>query len=106
MEVTEVIKLSFRGGGEKIFLERLKGALIQRKWLLYNAPPVPQPSESPSPGPSLITPTLYSPSPAPPRPTAVGIAGLEQRGLEARRNNEVVIGNAFEDLEADRKSVV
>lgn len=100
MEVTEVIKLSFRGGGEKIFLERLKGALIQRKWLLYNAPPVPQPSESPSPGPSLITPTLYSPSPAPPRPTAVGIAGLEQRGLEARRNNEVVIGNAFEDLEA------
>lgn len=100
VEVTEVIKLSFRGGGEKIFLERLKGALIQRKWLLYNAPPVPQPSESPSPGPSLITPTLYSPSPAPPRPTAVGIAGLEQRGLEARRNNEVVIGNAFEDLEA------
>ena len=28
------------------------------------------------------------------------IAGLERRGLEARRNNEVVIGNAFEDLEA------
>jgi ESCRT-II complex subunit VPS36 len=38
--------------------------------------------------------SVQSRSPAP------GIAGLEQRGLEARRNNELVIGNAFEDLEA------
>jgi ESCRT-II complex subunit VPS36 len=30
----------------------------------------------------------------------VGIAGLEQRRLEARMNNQLVIGNAFEDLEA------
>jgi len=30
----------------------------------------------------------------------VGIAGLEQRRLEVRKNNELVIGNAFEDLEA------
>ncbi|KAJ6161310.1 hypothetical protein N7470_004706 [Penicillium chermesinum] len=29
-----------------------------------------------------------------------GIAGLEQRGLETRLNNQLVIGNAFEDLEA------
>jgi ESCRT-II complex subunit VPS36 len=35
-----------------------------------------------------------------PRPTGVGIAGLERRGLETRQNNQVVIGNAFEDLEA------
>lgn len=32
--------------------------------------------------------------------TAVGIAGLEQRGLQSRRNNEAVLGTAFEDLEA------
>ena len=30
----------------------------------------------------------------------VGIAGLERRGLEQRQNNEAMIGNAFEDLEA------
>ena len=30
----------------------------------------------------------------------VGIAGLEQRRLDMRKNNELVIGNAFEDLEA------
>lgn len=30
----------------------------------------------------------------------MGIAGLERRGQELRKNNEVVIGNAFEDLEA------
>lgn len=99
-EVTDSIKLSFRNGGEKTFHERLKGALIQRKWLLQNAPPVPPPSQaaaSPS-GPAIAT--LESPQPAAPRVTAVGIAGLEQRGLETRMNNQLVIGNAFEDLEA------
>ena len=30
----------------------------------------------------------------------VGIADLERRGLELRKKNETVIGNAFEDLEA------
>jgi ESCRT-II complex subunit VPS36 len=30
----------------------------------------------------------------------VGIAGLEQRRLEVQKNNEIIIGNAFEDLEA------
>ncbi|KAL2218148.1 EAP30/Vps36 family-domain-containing protein [Thermoascus aurantiacus ATCC 26904] len=100
-EISEGIKLSFRGGGEKIFHERLKGALIQRKWLLQNAPPVPEPTQSPS--------SQGLPSPAPnsndstqaiSRSSAVGIAGLERRGLQARKNNEVVIGSAFEDLEA------
>ena len=99
MEVTENIKLSFRGGGEKIFYERLKGALVQRKWLLYNAPPVPQPSQSTS-SPSIVAPDVEGTLPVQSRPLGVGIAGLERRGLEARKNNEVVIGNAFEDLEA------
>ncbi|KAJ0422595.1 EAP30/Vps36 family-domain-containing protein [Aspergillus carlsbadensis] len=94
-EVSDHMKLSFRGGGEKIFLERLKGALIQRKWLLYNAPPPPpQPKSTSSPDPTGVG------IPAQTRLPGVGIAGLERRGLEARRNNEVVIGNAFEDLEA------
>lgn len=30
----------------------------------------------------------------------MGIAGLEARGLQSRRNNEAVLGSAFEDLEA------
>lgn len=34
------------------------------------------------------------------RVKTVGIAGLEQRGRDMTKNNEVVIGNAFEDLEA------
>ncbi|KAH8690883.1 putative vacuolar protein sorting protein [Talaromyces proteolyticus] len=98
-EISDSIKLSFRGGGEKTFYERLKSCLIQRKWLLQNAPPVPQLSQSPH--------REAGSSPAPdrsgqstPRPSAVGIAGLEQRGVESRKNNELVIGNAFEDLEA------
>ncbi|KAJ5096167.1 hypothetical protein NUU61_005523 [Penicillium alfredii] len=98
-EVSESIKLSFRAGGEKVFHERLKGALIQRKWLLQDAPPVPPPSQATS-SPSLQIPTaLESPPPAP-RPSGVGIAGLERRGFETRKNNELVIGNSFEDLEA------
>ncbi|CAI7620089.1 unnamed protein product [Penicillium pancosmium] len=99
-EVSESIKLSFRDGGEKTFHERLKDALVQRKWLLQNAPPVPPPAQvTSSPGTPAAT-ALESPQPAAPRVSAVGIAGLEQRGLEARMNNQMVIGNAFEDLEA------
>jgi ESCRT-II complex subunit VPS36 len=97
-EENESIKLSFRGGGEKIFHERLKGCMTQRKWLLQGAPPVPKPNrqsglESGLPGSGSSTPTGE-------RVKTVGIAGLEQRRLEVRKNNELVIGNAFEDLEA------
>lgn len=99
-EISESIKLSFRGGGEKIFHERLKGALVQRKWLLQNAPPVPEPSQPPSQGLSSPAPNSNNSIQTTPRSSGVGIAGLERRGLQARKNNEVVIGNAFEDLEA------
>jgi ESCRT-II complex subunit VPS36 len=81
----------------------MKGALVQRKWLLYDAPPVPQqPSQSPATPHLTVSGAVAAnvSAPAPPRSPAVGIAGLEQRGLEARRNNEVVIGSSFEDLEA------
>ncbi|KAF2662360.1 Vps36-domain-containing protein [Lophiostoma macrostomum CBS 122681] len=99
-ETVESIKLSFRGGGEKIFYERLKSALVQRKWLLQSAPPIPKPRPS-----SGVFDESYSSSTSPTaedldRNKVIGIAGLERRGLEQRRNNEAVIGNAFEDLEA------
>jgi ESCRT-II complex subunit VPS36 len=96
----ESIKLSFRAGGDKAFYDRLKNAVIQRRWLLQHAPPVPRPEAPPSPITGLFP--EQNPSTPSPRPksTSVGIAGLEQRGLQSRRNNETVLGNAFEDLEA------
>ena len=95
------IKLSFRASGDKIFYERLKGAMIQRKWLLRNAPPVPKQRQITSPilGSAPST-TNHGNQTPPERPKVVGIAGLERRGQEQRKNNEVVIGSAFEDLEA------
>lgn len=91
VENNESFKLSFRGGGVNIFYERLKGSMVQRKWLLQNAPPVPTAAERSRSGTS--TPTGE-------RSKAIGIAGLEQRRLEVQKNNEVVISSAFEDLEA------
>ncbi|PGG99251.1 hypothetical protein AJ79_08614 [Helicocarpus griseus UAMH5409] len=100
-EICESVKLSFRGGGEKIFQERLRSALVQRKWLLHDAPPVPRATPSPAPYGSSPMPGNRPDSPGQRalRP-AVGIAGLERRGLETRQNNQVVLGSAFEDLEA------
>lgn len=96
MENNESIKISFRAGGEKIFLERLKGCMTQRKWLLQGAPPVPRPNR----GGGQEGGTSGISTPTSERTKTVGIAGLEQRRLELRKNNEIVIGNAFEDLEA------
>lgn len=99
-DTTESVKLSFRGGGEKIFYERLKGSMTQRKWLLQGAPPIPKSSR----GDGLINGggnnTGSSASGAPDRVKIAGIAGLEHRGQALRKNNELVIGSAFEDLEA------
>jgi len=64
--------------------------MVQRKWLLQGAPPVPKRSDSTS---------AISSSPVE-RAKVVGIAGLELRRAEMRKNNELVIGNAFQDLEA------
>jgi ESCRT-II complex subunit VPS36 len=93
----EEIKLSFRGGGERPFYERLKGSLTQRKWLLQTAPSVPTGSRAGEGGAGRE------------RVKTAGIAGIEQLGLNMRRNNEILIGNAFEDLEtlmASAKEVV
>lgn len=98
-EVTS-IKISFRAGGDRTFHDRLKGALTQRKWLLQSAPPVPTPSPLPITDQFAQETRLAQSAIARPTSTPVGIAGLERRGLESRKNNEVVIGTAFEDLEA------
>lgn len=95
----DCVKLSFRAGGDKIFYERLKGAMVQRKWLLQNAPPIPKPSHASIgiPGHGSMVQSVHTPLE---RPKGVGIAGLERLRQEQRKNNEVVIGSAFEDLEA------
>jgi ESCRT-II complex subunit VPS36 len=98
-EKIESIKFSFRSGGEKIFYERLKNALVQRKWLLQSAPPIPKPR--PASGTfedDYSTPTEAT-SGDQSRNKVVGIAGLERRNLEQRKNNEAMIGSSFEDLE-------
>ncbi|MCJ1313547.1 hypothetical protein MMC25_007226 [Agyrium rufum] len=96
----ESIKLSFRNGGEKIFHERLKNAMVQRRWLLSNAPPVPRPQDLLSgPNNNNNSDDITSSSPSSSL-RGSGIAGLERRGHELRKNNQIVIGNAFEDLEA------
>ncbi|KAI5366320.1 Putative vacuolar protein sorting protein 36, GLUE [Septoria linicola] len=99
-QTIETIKFSFRAGGEKVFLERLQEALVQRKWLLQSAPPVPRPGATPPQSGGLFNPPGASPAPTSTPPRVVGIAGLEQRGAALRQNNQAVIGTAFEDLEA------
>ncbi|EAT80074.2 hypothetical protein SNOG_12776 [Parastagonospora nodorum SN15] len=98
--VPECIKVSFRQGGEKIFHERLKNALVQRKWLLHSAPPIPKPRPASGAFEDNYSIKSDQSSAEPERPRVVGIAGLERRGLEQRQNNEAMIGSAFEDLEA------
>ncbi|EEQ29737.1 vacuolar protein-sorting-associated protein 36 [Microsporum canis CBS 113480] len=94
-EINDCVKLSFRAGGERVFHERLKGALVQRKWILQDAPPVPTTADA-----ATATGNTGTAGTAGTAGTTGGIAGLERRGLETRRNNEAVIGGAFEDLEA------
>ena len=95
---TECVKFSFHAGGEKIFHERLKGAMVQRKWLLQNAPPVPDLFPGKVDSTTIgIDGRVRQP---PERARTVGIAGLERQGLELRKKNEAVIGSAFEDLDA------
>ncbi|KAI1812981.1 Vps36-domain-containing protein [Poronia punctata] len=95
----ESVKISFRNGGEKIFYERLKGAMAQRKWLLHEAPPVPTSSTVNGGDNSGLISRSGSGSGSG-RNKVAGIAGLEQMGLDRRKNNELMIGSSFEDLEA------
>lgn len=91
----ESVKLSFRAGGEKVFYEKLKGSLTQRKWLLHAAPPVPRSRDDGMSGNAQTRDSGVAV-----RNRSAGIAGLEQMGLDRRKNTELTIGNAFEDIEA------
>ena len=109
--MSECVKVSFHAGGDKIFHERLKGAMVQRKWLLHDAPPVPRPSQSwvRLPSAQSSNSTVQNLNTPVERPKTVGIAGLERRGQEFRIKNASVIGNSFEDLEvlmASTKEIV
>ena len=92
----DIIKVSFRSGNgkEEEFYKKLKGALEQRRWLLQSAPPIPKPNES------LRSASPHNALERRPSDSLVGLAGLERRGQQVRQNNELIIGNAFEDLEA------
>lgn len=97
LENPESVKISFRNGGEKIFYERLKGAMTQRKWLLHEAPPIPTSTMANGAGGGH---SMSGPGSGSGRKKVAGIAGLEQMGLDRRKNNERMIGSSFEDLEA------
>lgn len=105
-ETIETIKLSFRAGGDKVFLDKVRSALVQRQWILQSAPPIPRPGPSPSHGSSHLFPPPAGTPPRSPMPqqSIIGIAGLEQRGLTLRKTNEEVMGSAFNDLEALKTS--
>ncbi|KAM5347961.1 hypothetical protein ACJ41O_007785 [Fusarium nematophilum] len=97
IDISESVKISFRRGGGPIFFERLKGSIAQRKWLLQDAPPAPKGNRMADEG-GTSNDSASGTSGA--RRKGVGIAGLEQLGLSVRKNNELLIGSAFEDLEA------
>ncbi|KAK6496486.1 hypothetical protein TWF481_002502 [Arthrobotrys musiformis] len=99
-EKIDSVKLSFRGGGEKPFHEKLKGAMVQRKWLLEQAPNVPSITAGAA---NLTLDSRESDAPArppPPPERIVGVRGLERQNLALRMNNQRAIAGAFEDLEA------
>lgn len=60
-------------------------------------PPIPKPDNALGEG---LGPHNQPGSASAARTNSVGIAGLERRGQELRKNNEMVLGDAFEDLEA------
>lgn len=105
----ESIKLSFRAGGEKPFLLKLREALVQRKWILKNAPDIslartstssPYPSSTPGSPVSSIPPT---------KPQNVGIASILAQNEQTRLKTQTIIGDAFADLEhlmASAKEVI
>jgi len=72
------VKLSFHNGGERSFADRVRSAREAREWQTLHA----EVGASSTMG------------------SGAGITGLERAGDVRRRKNELVLGGAFEDLEA------
>ncbi|KAK5072748.1 Vacuolar protein-sorting-associated protein 36 [Lithohypha guttulata] len=90
------MKFSFRTGGDKVFYDKLKAAMVQPT----DAPPIPKTLDSlRTSEPSSPTTSSFE-SRSSPRSSRVGIAGLEQIGKQSQKDNEIVIGAAFEDLDS------
>ena len=93
----ECVKFSFRAGGAPTFNEKLKNVMIQRKWLLQNAPPVPKPRRS---GESNISSDMQGATGMSGRAKLLGIGALEWQGDSVRKNNDIVMRGALDDLES------
>ncbi|KAF3930767.1 hypothetical protein ABW20_dc0101275 [Dactylellina cionopaga] len=101
-EQIDSVKLSFRAGGDKPFMEKLKGAMVQRKWLLEQAPTTPAITAGASnltldaqDGDSSVSNNVPAFT-----ERVVGVRGLERQNRHLRMNNQRAIAGAFEDLEA------
>ena len=93
----DCVKFSFRAGGAPIFNEKLKNVMIQRKWLLQNAPPVPKPRHS---GEGDIPSNIQGATSMGGRAKLLGIGALEWQGDSVRKNNDIVMRGALDDLES------
>jgi ESCRT-II complex subunit VPS36 len=74
------VRLSFRSGGEKIFLERLKSAISKQSWTTSRTN-------------EFQTKELLPPK-------TIGINGLERASAAIRLQNDAVLQSSFQDLEA------
>lgn len=90
-------KLSFRSGGEKPVYEQLKVALAKKVWEVKK--PAKPKAESNSLGHKNIASSRNDPIQSENR-IAVGIHGLQLVGEQQRQQNQEVLGEALEDLNA------
>jgi len=93
----DCVKFSFRAGGAPTFYEKLKNVMIQRKWLLQNAPPVPKPRRGVE---GNIPPDMQGATGMGGRAKLLGIGALEWQGDSVRKNNDIVMRGALDDLES------
>ncbi|KAI5801593.1 EAP30/Vps36 family-domain-containing protein [Peziza echinospora] len=98
--VVESIKFSFRAGGAPVFYEKLRNVIIQRKWLLEGAPPVPRPRRDGDWGGESSGSGSSGPGNGHGKAKILGIAGLERQGNNVRMNNDLVMRGALDDLES------
>jgi ESCRT-II complex subunit VPS36 len=76
------VRISFRAGGDKPFLERIRAAIVTKAWI-----PTTRTTED-------ITPTLAASS------KTIGINGLEKASAALKLQNDRVLEASFQDLQA------